>query len=218
MSYSLKPTLDRFITQSNDIAATFDSVRTLPTHVPPIPRYGNNRPALEGCAVALVDSWGRFIRDLVMNSARPRVYSATGQRLYSNSRDLSPRKARAELVVKKNRIDAFRFGEPSWHLVRSVSDTVDALALSNGAAIKTALSISQIRTGGGATRPNPVDEMIAARNLIVHRGRNAADKFKPFRLDERAGVAHHLCLPVAGQPRLVTWVSDLQVIARLAAE
>ena len=175
-------------------------------HCPSIHRDGR-----ELCVVRLHDSWARFCRELVIQSAADRPITTTGTIVIrapgiGRRSDVIPALRSTYTLAQQQ-----KWYEPRWADAAACIDAAKRLQLANAATISAAI---------GST-PSPVEHLRRVRNFIAHRGRDTASLLIPvaasiglkrFRYPEDIIAAR---IP-PGMALFMTWTVRLRAIARAA--
>lgn len=196
--------LQRFLTETSVIASVLDSplpssrreaLRCEMTH-----DYG-----IEMCAIRLHDSWARFCRTLVIESAGGGTRSASGTPIpkvpgVRNKRDAL---ARIRALNKKG-------WEPRWPDPTICLRVANSIGISNYAQVSLGLTVT----------PSPIDDLRVMRNHVAHRAVSGPEVRK---IGQRHGAQPPYrptdvlrCLVTPGIPLLLEWVEGIRQMARTA--
>lgn len=212
---SLEEIHDNFSRELDDVLSTFNSAPTIETRT--ARRFDNHRASREGVVVHTFDAWGRFIRSAVLVSSC-RVVKGIGGATYGPPPFPTHRAAMAHLNLQRRSIQAFRYGEPSWHLQHSALDAVSVLQPPNAQQIRAALGGTVVSSATGVSVASPIADLQVIRNYIAHKGPSAGARVKAILQPVGArSVLEWLDQPVAGIPRFHELVANLRALSDVAA-
>ena len=162
----------------------------------------------EMSVIRLHDSWARFCRELVIQSAGCKPYTANGIQL-----PLAPSIRRKSEVISVlfNTYQRRRF-EPKWARPSECIDAARRLNIANLGTVSATI---------GATN-SPAEDLRLVRNFFVHRAENSANEIKAknllatgikINLENTAGV-----IVTPGVTMMESWIIDLRNIAEAAIQ
>jgi len=164
----------------------------------------------EGCAIRLYDSWNRFCRELILQSASELPTTAAGVIVpqaptISRRADVLP-----TLLSKLKRKPSY--GEPRWADASECLTAAKLLSLSNYSTVSAAI---------GAT-PSPAEDIRKTRNFIAHRNVKTGIELRAVISSYGVGTIHveqllrhtvHSGITVLGK-----WVEELRLLAEAAVQ
>lgn len=162
----------------------------------------------EMCVIRLHDSWTRFSRELVVQSAACEALTDTGSLLVKAPGIASP----ADVINEAKRIATSRF-EPRWGDPTTCLKIAASLRIANLGIVSGAL---------GST-PAPFENLRAVRNYLAHRNRETASRVAivkhAIRVQSVTTVDGIICSIVAPDtPLLIDWIYSMRVIALAAVQ
>lgn len=123
----------------------------------------------EYALIQLQDSWGRFVRDLVLRSSLGNASRASGTKIPAGTHgNLRERDARLLLRNSWGTRPMNKDWEPAWTSVNDALRCIDILKPANASDLKLALGANT----------NPIGELKPLRNFAAHRGHVSAAKLK----------------------------------------
>jgi hypothetical protein len=171
----------------------------------------------EYALVALQDAWNRFIRDLIIRSTLGNSVTASGSAVRPGTHGVMRQRDALNLLRRGwgNRAQP-AWWEPSWFRVDVATTATTILAPRNGANIIAAVGSSA----------NPIDDLRAVRNFIVHRLPSTAEGADAVRRANRSSPWRQprdiLGAPArGGLPAEVlfdSWCRRLRVVANAAVK
>lgn len=176
---------------------------------------GNRRMQVvvsERCLIFLQDSYGRFVRDLLLRSAVGNSETSSGT-LLSPGRHGAVRHSallghlRSQWAAKPKP----NYWEPSWYLTGDWTKVIRLLQPQNSGVISAALG----------SNANPADEMRLIRNFVVHRGPASAARMQTVGVVKATPGWHQPCdvMMSGGQPSIfLTWCHRLRSISVAATQ
>jgi hypothetical protein len=174
-------------------------------------------PTEDGCLVSLWDAWNRFLRRLVLSSARGPTLGLSGIEYVPVTQ-----RSEADALLylhqhRKGRNFGIVNGEPKWFNLPCLTDIVSALGLGNGVTIVSAVTATTVQLGP-ITIPSPLEEIRICRNYVAHKckptlGDVAAACPNPFH-----GFPDHLRRPRSGVETFSEWVEAMTALAEAAAQ
>ena len=217
MVSNLQAPLQRFNGELSEIEVAFASSE-LCDHVSAYSmRYS---PHLDGCVVSLWDSWNRFLRDLVLESAAGPTVGIGGSRYVPTVARTSQQ---ALIYIQQNKkalgVQVVK-GEPNWYRVNDLATLSDGLGLANASQIIGAIGLTSIALGAAGTLPNPLQEIQQIRNFIAHKHPATLAEVQA-RLAGSGDSDLHSYLwgkTVGGVERFYVWLASLRIISEAACQ
>ncbi|WP_157358399.1 hypothetical protein [Amycolatopsis sp. ATCC 39116] len=173
-------------------------------------------PHVDGCVVSLWDAWNRFLRELVMLSARGVSTGSSGRR-YAPKVHLSESQVLNFLRRSKLKLKLID-GEPNWYNVNHLTTVINALGLSNSAQIVAAVGATSVHLGSTGSIASPVEEIRLIRNFIAHKTKPNLAKVQVL-VGKNPGNHLHQYLwakTSGGVERFSLWVTALSALAEAA--
>jgi hypothetical protein len=164
----------------------------------------------EGCIIRLYDSWNRFCREVVMDSASELPVTATGAVV---TRAIGIQRRSQVIGVLSSKLPKkLPYGEPRWADAGECLNAAKTLRITNYATVSAAI---------GAT-PSPAEHIRVTRNFIAHRNQRTATQLRKvavaygFRGTHVEPYVRHVIAP--GITVFEKWISELRLLAEGAVQ
>lgn len=216
MTHNLRDISKAFSQEADEIESCFHQC----TYMTPIAVYKvAYMPAIEGCLTALWDSWGRFIRSVILTSAAGSTVGGSG-RVYSpaqvRSASAALRTLKTDSYSRGNRIRIMG-GEPAWSASESLLDICNSLSFSASHPLHAAVTANNIALPFGNFVPNPIQEIRDVRNFCAHKGDATYLRMKSHFAGGTKDAHTHMCTTgTGGIANFSHWVDCLKVISEAA--
>lgn len=210
----LSVVVDDFVSELDEIESVFASYKGHRT----VKGVGFEYvPGEDGCLVSVWDAWTRFLRRLVIESARGPVIGLSGT-VHTASTARSEAQVLADLSAKRrgNNFGIIN-GEPKWNDPVRLTSICSFLGLSNELTIINAVTSSFV-TLGPVTVANPLEEVRICRNYVAHKAAPTLRDVVHFARGAYVDLSGHLRQHRSGVEAFSEWRDCFAALAAASAQ